>query len=200
MSLRDRDIREPLHYWLQARYADSPNTEILHELKMPHPSARIDVAVVNGELTGYEIKSDVDTLSRLEQLEPAFSAVFDRVSIVTTARRLRATECRVPDWWGILIASDAVGGVKFICKRRARKNKSAGVANLLYVLTRPELMEIARKSGAQSGYSKMRQAQLIDAIICSGSKPQIRAITRDILRRRPSFSYSVSPSSSSSAS
>lgn len=86
--LRDLHIRKPLHHWLLAAHADCPDTEILHELKIPRPSARIDIAVVNGEICGFEIKSDVDSLARITRQERAFSAVFDRVSIVITPTSL----------------------------------------------------------------------------------------------------------------
>ena len=62
--MRDIDIRrrlradERLHPW------DS-NTRIVEELGLCQGVARVDLAVVNGTIHGYEIKSERDTLTRL---------------------------------------------------------------------------------------------------------------------------------------
>ena len=74
-GLRDPQIRRPLHYWLQRKFSSHGDTEILHELKMSRPSGRVDVAVINGRLCGFEIKSDFDSLSRLPRQVRAFSAI-----------------------------------------------------------------------------------------------------------------------------
>src|SRR5271156_2900941 len=65
VGFRDSQIRKPLHYWLVRKFSGHSDTEILHELKMPRPSGRVDMAVINGRLCGFEIKSDFDSLSRL---------------------------------------------------------------------------------------------------------------------------------------
>lgn len=59
--LRDGCIRAPLINWLRALHPEDGSTELLQEFKMPRPSARIDLALVNGELAGFEIKSDADS-------------------------------------------------------------------------------------------------------------------------------------------
>jgi hypothetical protein len=62
---RDRDIRPALVSRLQAVHAEDPRTHIIDELPICQMRARADLAVVNGEITGFEIKSDVDRLTRL---------------------------------------------------------------------------------------------------------------------------------------
>lgn len=100
--LRDEDIRWKLHGWLMALHAADGDTGIIHELPLPRPSARADMAVVNGEFVGLEIKSDVDSLQRLPRQIAAFSSVFDRVCLVTTDHHLTDARRVVPAWWGIV--------------------------------------------------------------------------------------------------
>jgi hypothetical protein len=150
---------------------------------------------VNGEICGFEIKSDADRLVRLFQQEPAFSAVFDRVSVVTTIRHLTRAREVIPAWWGIVIASIAESGVAFSVKRSAKENKRTNTENLLYVLTRKELNEIAKRGRLAVAVSKMRQPELVGALIQSLPSKDIRDFARDILKRRSTVSYHSSPSS-----
>jgi len=59
--------------------------------------ARIDLAVVNGKLHGYEIKSDADTLKRLPAQAEVYSAVFDLVTIVVGEHHLDTVRAIVPE-------------------------------------------------------------------------------------------------------
>jgi hypothetical protein len=96
--LRDADIRGHLETWIRSLHSETP-TVILHELKIPRPSARVDIAVVNGELSAFEIKSDVDSLFRLPRQVLSFDSVFDRVSLVTTEKHLQRARAVIPRWW-----------------------------------------------------------------------------------------------------
>src|SRR5437868_3972985 len=64
IRLRDSDIRPTLLRELQAHFSDPEHNLILQEFGCN--AARIDLAVVNGALHGFEIKSDCDSLERLD--------------------------------------------------------------------------------------------------------------------------------------
>ena len=66
--------------------------------------------MVNGEFSGFEIKSDVDSLQRLPGQIAAFASVFDRVSLVTTDRHLADVKKVIPSWWGIVYSRR--GGIR----------------------------------------------------------------------------------------
>ncbi len=63
--MNDYNIRNELKRRLAARYAEDSDTIILDELRLRHGAARIDVALVNGIIHGFELKSEKDTLKRL---------------------------------------------------------------------------------------------------------------------------------------
>lgn len=67
MKLYDYDIRVSLKETLANEHKGT-DTIIVDELPICWGDARIDLAVINGRINGYEIKSDRDTLDRLVRL------------------------------------------------------------------------------------------------------------------------------------
>lgn len=68
--MRDRDVRQALHRKVLKEHHGDADTLVLDELGLRHGTCRVDIAVVNGYLHGYEIKSDSDTLERLPARSP----------------------------------------------------------------------------------------------------------------------------------
>src|SRR5579864_2664888 len=102
--MRDSDVRTAVRAWLNAKYAADPNTRIVEEMGIWSGSVRIDIAVINGELHGFELKSERDTLARLEGQAELYSQVFDRMTLVTAERHLNKAQSKIPPWWGITTA------------------------------------------------------------------------------------------------
>ena len=69
--MSDACIRDALKRELLYEYKDDRQTVIIEELGVQHGTSRIDLAVVNGVLHGFELKSDRDTLTRL----PLYSCI-----------------------------------------------------------------------------------------------------------------------------
>lgn len=177
---RDACIRAPLILWLQSQHPDDGSTEFVQEFKMPRPSARIDLAVVNGEMAGFEIKSDADNLGRLANQVPAFSRVFDRLSIVTTKKHLTASRRKVPAWWGIILFS-ADG--KFAIKRSPKRNSTVCARSLLFALSRLELVELGRRTGHRVPASAMKH-DMVGGLVDAIGKEELLRNTRDVIRLR----------------
>lgn len=191
-SLRDSCIREPLQSWLQAQHVDAPDTIILQEVKIPRPSARADMVVVNGEFCGFEIKSDVDSLRRLNRQAQAFNAVFDRVCLVTTQTHLDKARRSVPPWWGILVPSPS-NTRQFVSVRKSRKNPRIDLVALLHMLLRRELQQIAQNASVDVSVNKMKRSELIDLIQKTLTKNQIRMQARALFKLRRTIDYSSPP-------
>src|SRR5689334_921725 len=75
--------------------------EIFDELGVQHGANRVDYAIVNGIMCGYEIKSDRDTLDRLPEQVKEFSEVFDELTLVVGKRHLYKAIHHIPEWWGV---------------------------------------------------------------------------------------------------
>ena len=86
--MRDRDVRKALHHKVLKEHHGDTNTLVLDELGLRHGVARVDVAVVNGYLHGFEIKSDSDTLDRLPSQVTIYNAVLDRATLVVGEKHI----------------------------------------------------------------------------------------------------------------
>lgn len=63
---------------------------------------KADVAILNGTATVYEVKSERDSLTRLERQIAAYATVFARVYVIAAESHIRAVTNAVPDSVGIL--------------------------------------------------------------------------------------------------
>jgi hypothetical protein len=62
---------------------------------------RVDIAAINGQLTGCEVKSARDNFGRLEAQVCAYSTVLDTAVLVVEARSAERAVNYVPSWWGV---------------------------------------------------------------------------------------------------
>ena len=86
IKLNDKYYRELLIEELIETHSNEPDTRIIHELGIDFGSNRVDVAVVNGIIHGYEIKSDCDTLDRLPRQIQSYNKLFERMTVVTARK------------------------------------------------------------------------------------------------------------------
>ena len=105
--MHDAEIRQILNRGPLDSYRREPDTRVVEELGILEGESRIDIAVVNGHLHGFEIKSEYDSLNRLPQQVSAYNRVFDKLTLVVSPKHLKAS-CRiVPPWWGVLVVEEA---------------------------------------------------------------------------------------------
>jgi hypothetical protein len=151
--MRDCDVRAALHAKVLSEHHDQPDTLVLDELALWYGTARVDVAVVNGRIHGFEIKSDRDTLDRLEGQARVYNNVLDRVTLVVGVRHLKDALRECPDWWGVKIATQGPRRAVHFEELRAPKTNPAvdpvAVAALLWC---EELEQILAGVAAIRGY------------------------------------------------
>lgn len=154
----DQNIRLILKEHLEICHAKDEKVRIIEELGVHHGTARIDIAVVNGIMHGYEIKSDKDTLQRLPEQMDIFNAVLDKITLVVGRRHLYEAINMVPDWWGIMAARiTTTGSVKINLIRKADYNKEQNSVSVARLLWREEALRILEENGEAKGfYSKPR--------------------------------------------
>lgn len=142
----DRDIRGALLATLDQRNQGS-DTLVISELSIAFGYVKLDVAVLNGRLHGYEIKSDRDTLARLERQMEWYARVCDRLTIVTTERYLEAVERAVPSWCGIIVASVEAATMSLAPVQEPSDNPEWDIHALLLLLWQDETQQLARNFG-----------------------------------------------------
>jgi hypothetical protein len=158
--MRDRDIRAALREHLEDTFRGDADTLIIDELGLCQGSVRVDLAVVNGALHGYEIKSERDTLRRLPGQREVYDLVLDTVTVVVGQHHASSIRALVPDWWGVVLAASmSDGGVALETVRENRTNQNVDPHALVQLLWRDEALALLSRHGFQKGMkSKPRQA------------------------------------------
>jgi hypothetical protein len=151
-------------------------------------SVRVDLAVINGELCGFELKSDRDTLERLPFQADLYSRVFDRVELVVGSRHSdRAAEI-VPRWWKITIATMKDGEVSLrpMAGHRGRKNPNPDPYLVAQLLWKDEAIAILDTHGLSKGF-KSKPIKILHRRLAQELKFDLLSReVREALKRRPS--------------
>jgi hypothetical protein len=161
-----------------ARHAGNEDTVLLEELGVARGFARIDLALVNGAIHGFEIKSDRDTLRRLRGQAELFSRVLDRATLVATERHLDEAQGILPAWWGIQrVEATAGGALAFRAIRRGRENPAPDPRTLVEFLWLDDALALLEENNAARGVRGKPRPYLWDRI-CEALEPE--AIARAV--------------------
>lgn len=150
-AMRDYEIRHTLRRVLSDAHTGEPDTLLIDELALCQGEVRVDVAVVNGFLSGYEIKSERDTLARLPGQVDIYSQILDFAAVVCSEKHLDKLEGIVPHWWGILGVTNRDGQPCLHELRAAKRNENVHPYALAQLLWREEAMCLLRSVGAEKG-------------------------------------------------
>ena len=181
--MRDAQIRKKLHSTVLSLHKNDPDTRVVNELVLCAGEARVDIAVVNGEMVGYEIKSVVDTLMRLEKQRSIYDSVFDRMHIVLDKRHLRGAFKLLPDWWGVLVAPQAEDGEVELVREGSLNHNVSGYA-LAQLLWRDEALMVLRSRNSAGGVQSKPKPQIWERLASSVPLVDLRAAVRQALKIR----------------
>lgn len=196
--ISERQLRTALCQRLSDGLAD--DAQLMEELGIEHGGARIDVAVVNGELVGYEIKSDYDSLDRLANQMRAYNRVFDELTIVTTAKFADQAQRLLPPWWGIWEATVEDAAVALAVSRAPSQNPEQDALSLLSLLWRDEAIALLRERNGARVKSKLNRAAIYKQLAPLADVPTIRDWVSNALRNRTAWHQAPAVKSASPAS
>lgn len=186
--LDDREMREAYHRKCLRRHHANPSTVVVDELGLQHGKCRADIAVVNGHLAGYEIKSDFDSLVRLRSQQASYGAVFDRITLVVTKRHLEQASETVPTWWGLVVARRGPrDGIHFEAVRSARRNSLVDDFSVAQLLWRGEVKDILLGLGFEEKQLRGNREALYSLLVCQLSSPALRECVRARMKARPDW-------------
>lgn len=199
--MNDAQIRESFHRKRLRRHHADPDTLVLDELGLRHGKCRADIAIINGHLIGYEIKSDEDSLSRLDDQIQAYSDVFDRASAVVGTRHARAVRSLVPDWWGIIVSHrGSRGAISFETARAPRVNRGVDLFAVAQLLWKEEAANILTELGVPQRALRQRRAVLYQLLVELLSPTELRYRVRECLKNRKNWRCPRPPSPSDGSS
>lgn len=160
------------------------DTLIRDELGLCLGETRVDVAVINGRLEGYEIKSARDRLDRLEQQAELYGRVLDVAVLVAAERHVERALPRLPVWWGVWCASADADGVRLSEVRSAGTNPGTDRFSVAQLLWREEALEELQARGAARGLARATRWRLWEALADSLSAEDLGSVVRRRLRAR----------------
>ena len=178
--MNDPEIRTRLH-----THFDKQGAPWVDEITLG--KRRVDmVALVDGVLTGIEIKSGADDLERLKGQLKAYRSRFRQLIVVIEEAHLESVVAAIPRWCGIWIAEEAPGGVYLKTRgrgcRKPQPNRRGKVLMLARVLRKEELCAVLGLGLAGDGGLK-REAlavRLVEALPVEG----VEAVVLEALRQR----------------
>ena len=189
VKMLDIDVRDAVKRKVIKQHIDDPTTLVVEELGLDYGRNRIDIAVVNGELHGYELKSDSDNLLRLPAQVSAYSAVMDKVTLVVGEKHAKDAIPIIPDWWGVKIATMGNNGiVKLSTERRNKKNQTINCNELLKLIWKDELLHLlSQKIEVNWRIKKMMKDDLHQIVIDNFSNKEIKYEVRKALKSRTAW-------------
>jgi hypothetical protein len=186
--MKDCHIRTALKSKLFSRYAKDPSTLIVDELGLRHGAARVDVAVINGVIHGFELKSDCDTLNRLPLQIKIYNSVLDRITLVSGSRHIEKGISLVPDWWGIKLAElGSRGAIRFTEIRRPQANPIQDILAVCKLLWREEAITLLEELDTAEGVRRKPRAAVYAKLAEAADPDLIRSRIRHQLRSRTSW-------------
>ncbi|HEY4963921.1 MAG TPA: sce7726 family protein [Candidatus Saccharimonadales bacterium] len=154
ISTNDQLIRTVLKSSLEKQHLNDHPVRIIEELGVKHGSCRVDIAVINGVMHGYEIKSDLDTLQRLHEQIAAYNSVFNQMTLVVGVKHVYEAMDMIPDWWGITIAKINTNEVVTLsCIRKPENNDQQDSISIAQLLWRDEALKILEETNSIKGVS-----------------------------------------------
>lgn len=183
-ALSDAEIRPALRAHLRAAYLHDPSTVLVEELGLCRGQVRVDLAVVNGILHGYEIKSDRDSLRRLGGQVDFYGRVLDRATLVVGTRHHDEVLDLVPEWWGVLLAQSRPQGLRLKTVRRGRKNPSRDPRALAELLWLDDALSLLEQRDAARGVRGKPRRPVLDKVCDRFKVEEIAAAVRSHLKAR----------------
>ncbi len=184
--MNDHDIRAALKAEFMQRCIKDDDTFVLEELGIKHGIARIDLVIMNHQLHGYEIKSDLDSLKRLPHQIMVFSSVMDRMTLVVGYKHAYDALKMVPEWWGVRLAEKKRqgGNVVFSEARPALGNPKVNLYAVAALLWRNEALAILDEIGAANGVRSKRRSEVYKRLVDLIDPDSLRFKTRQTLKFR----------------
>lgn len=155
--VREKEIKAALIDWVYAKGLVD-DAVIISELVVANWSRRADLAIANGKLYAYEIKSSADTLKRLPGQVDVFSSYFDKVTVVAAAKFIPKILESYPAEVGVLEVIEKDGLVRLRQARAGRLSENRDASALAAFLTKADISKLLRSEGFQVTSEMSRSA------------------------------------------
>lgn len=156
-------------------------SQMLMELRVGNCIA--DVVLLNGSSTVYEIKSDYDSMNRIESQMNAYRDAFDFINVITTLKQVNRVKKIIPDDVGILILSNR--NSISTCREAKSNIENIKLSVLFDSLRKTEYTQIIKKYYGQiPQVPNTKINSVCKELFCQIPKPEAHLLWVDILKTR----------------
>ena len=118
---------------------------------LPSSKARADIVTVGEIFTGYEIKSDKDSLQRLSTQIPEYDVYLEKNYIVVGEKYSSKIKDYIPEYWGIIVVLEDKDDnnnhqLKIKTVRKAKKNPLWNFNQFLFFLPANDIKMIVKET------------------------------------------------------
>ncbi len=183
----DADIRHALVRRLADEHPSGGRVRIWPEMTVGLGASRVDVGLINGAISGFEIKSDRDNLARLPRQVLHYGRCLDYAHVIVSGRHTQRVFAHVPSWWGIHVAEQTDSmRVTLTQERAAGRNPYIEPFFVAQLLWRNEGHSLLKENDAHQGLAKATRWEIWDALAARLSFGLLQSGVRRILTERGS--------------
>ena len=161
------------------------NSNILSEFRVG--KCKVDIAIINGTSTAYEIKSDFDSYKRLENQLSTYSQVFDKIFVVTSEKQISKLIPILPDHIGMMVLTDQE---TLLSVREAKSNKHNIIPDVMFdSMRKDEYSKIIQAYyGELPAVPNTQIHRICKELYCKIPQEEAFELTLNILRNRNNIS------------
>jgi hypothetical protein len=190
----DAEIRAALHRKALRAFHRCNDTLVIDELGLAHAKVRVDVAVINGCVHGFEIKSAADTLTRLPQQLALYEQCLEKLTIVCADKHVAGVRELAPRWCGIVkVTKGSRGGIAFVTMREPKRNPNIQPYRLAHLLWRSEAVAILSQANASPQVLRAPRKTLYKSLAAKFSVEEITAFIKQSMASRQDWRPHQSP-------
>lgn len=186
--LTDKEIRSALIKKVSS-YSD---TNVLEEFSLTTDPVRADLVTINGHLTGFEIKSDVDSLERLPHQIEGYDKFFEMNYLVVGQKLKDSALKMIPNHWGVFLAYRGENN-KVILKRFriAKKNPNFNFTSFLFIMPmqdlKKEIVPLLSEEQQKQGKRMIKQdlIRFLSEKLNQQKQKKSKKIVRENIRKQP---------------
>ncbi|HFZ7521657.1 TPA: sce7726 family protein, partial [Salmonella enterica subsp. enterica serovar Orion] len=179
--LREQDVKVAFIDWL-FRKGLLENATIINEMVVANWSRRADLAVANGHLQAFEIKSDFDSLKRLDGQLETFTSRFEKVTVVCAPKFTYEISKKVSPDVGVIEYLNTNKGIRFKIVQRGRKAIISNKKVYINFLLKKELQLLLIENGKRFLFESGREA--LERVAEQISLSRIRGFVLEAIKER----------------
>jgi len=183
----DRDIRTALRKKYLQQYYRDPNAKVVEELALFANRARIDIAVINGHLVGYEIKSDRDTIVRLPDQMAVYGQIFDKITVISGPKHVGKLLEFLPNYCGLFVAEPKNYEIELTTIIKPTQSTEQSGFMLASLLWHEEACLLLKSIGLGKGVRKKRISVLWQELANNFTVENLTANIREIIKARQAW-------------